>query len=105
MSKTKIYVIMTCTKLETDKKFLFPCFGSESIVGFYTQKEVAFEVVRDNWGDIYETCYDYAIIEEVEEGLYPCSTVRWFFKFNKDLEQYEQIPEPDSFKRFCGLII
>lgn len=104
MNKNKIYVIEVCTKLEFDKLKL-PDMGAEDIVGFYSDKESAFDIVINNCGDLHETCYDYALIEEVEEGIYPGSTTRWFFKFNMDTQQYEPISEPEGYEHFCDLII
>ena len=105
MERAKIYAIMCFTKLELDEKTRFPDFGSTATMGFYMDKDVAFDAVRSNGADINETCYDYALVEEVEEGLYPASTTRWFFKFNKDTGKYEDIPEPDFVKHVCGLIM
>lgn len=101
----KIYMIMVSTKCEIEGKTKFPNFGASVLVGYYTSKEKAFETVLNNYGDIWETCYDYAVIEEVEEGLYPCSMTRWFFKFNSKLDKYEEIKEPKGFQHFCGLIV
>ena len=83
----------------------FPEFGSSTIPGYYTKKEDAFYVVKNNVCDIWETCYDYALIEKVKEGLYNPATNenRWWFKYNYKTEEYEQIEEPKGFSMFCGL--
>ena len=72
---------MTMTKLKQDEKTKFPDFGSSSIVGYYFDKNDAFNAVKENACDINETCYDYALIEEIREGLYfpAFSDCRWFF--------------------------
>lgn len=99
----KIYVILCMSKLEQNPRTKFPDFGSESIMGWYEDKDTAFERVRTNACDINETCYDYAIIEEVEQGLYPASMNRWFFEYKKDKGEYIQIEEPSFMYGFCGL--
>lgn len=49
-------------------------FGSSSLCGYYFDKDVAFKAVKEDACDINETCYDYAVIEEVEKGLYKPAT-------------------------------
>lgn len=98
-----IYTILIFTKLEKDK--YGPDFGCERLVGYYTDKDSAFAAVINNSCDINETCYNYALIEEVEEGLYNPAFNRWWFKFNYDRGEYEQIDEPDVVNHYCGFTI
>ena len=95
-----IYVIGCMIKLEP-----FGNFGHVAPMGFFTNKQDAFEAVVNNSCDINETIYDYAIIEEVQEGLYPCSTARWFFKFNRETKKYDFMEEPKFMNHLCGILI
>ena len=104
MEKFKVYHIAVCSKIEQDRLGLVDT-GCLTNVGFYRNKNTAFSAVKENWGDIHETCYDFAIIEEVEEGLYPCSTVRWIFHWIQSKQAYVQIEEPEWLRHFCGLVI
>lgn len=118
MKTDKIYMIMVCTKLEeyiikntkdngeiVEKKSGFPDFGDSNTVGFFYEKEKALDAVHNNAGDINETIYDYAIVEEVEPGLYPCSTVRWLYKFDYKTKQYNPIEEPEILSHMCGIVV
>ena len=118
VNNNKIYTIMVCTKIKEhtyvqkdelgniiEKPSGFPDFGDSRVVGFYHEKEHALETVMNNGGDIWETCYDYAIVEEVEPGLYTCSITRWVFKHNKETGFYDPIDEPPVMKHTCGLTI
>ena len=93
----KIYIITTMTKLEQNK-LGWPEYGSTRTVGWYESFNDAEKCVVYNNGDIWETCYDYAIIEEVEEGLYPYCKPRWFYKYNIETGEYERIEEPELMK-------
>lgn len=99
-----IYTILVFEKLEMDKNG-WSDFGSERLVGYYTNKEKAFDAVKCNGCDINETCYDYALIEEVEEGLYNPAFNRWLFKYNSDIDKYEPIDEPSFMKHTVGFTI
>lgn len=39
--------------------------------GWFFDLNTAVECVTNNWGDIFETVYEYALIEQLPEGLYP----------------------------------
>ena len=103
--KNKIYIIMVMKKIDIDVSTGHSDFGCTDIVGFYTNFKQADSRVKENACDINETCYDYAIIEEVKEGLYQYPRKRWLYKYNKDNNEYEKIEEPDYLKRKAGLTI
>lgn len=96
---------MVMEKMNCDKRTKFPDFGSERLVGWYSDFETARSSVSENVCDINETCYDYALIEECEEGLYNPSSNRWWFQFNRETDSYVQINEPDFMKKFSGFTI
>lgn len=104
--KQTIYVIMTMEKLETGKDG-WSDFGISAIPGWYSSKSRAFEVVQNNYCDIWETCFDYALIEAIDEGLYNPATndARWWFKYNKDTDRYEPIDEPSCVRHECGFTV
>ncbi len=72
--------------------------------GWYPTWEEADQCIWENWGDIFEFCYHYAVIEHVPPGLYsmPKEGLRaeWWYKWDKKgTENYVAIPKPDRFKR------
>lgn len=75
----KIYTIMVMEDLTFDEQTEYPVFNSSRVVGWYSEFEDAYSSVLGNCFDINETCYQYAIIEECEEGIYKPSSRRWFF--------------------------
>ena len=99
MNTNPIYTITVMTKLETDDKGWLNT-GSTRIVGFRHELDSAKEVVEKNMCDIWETCYDYAVIEKVDPCLYPDCMERYFFKYNKEKDGYDPIPEPECAKHF-----
>lgn len=101
----KIYTVMVMTDLTYDEQTKSPEFGSERLVGWYPEFEVAQSAVTGNVCDINETCYQYALIEECEVGLYHPAHKRWWFEYDKEKDEYFQIEEPDFVKGFCGFTI
>ncbi len=111
INTTPIYTIVVCTKLqelvykktEADGTVLkkpsgFIDYGERDEVGFFHEKENAFDAVKGNACDINETCYEYAIVEEVKPGIYSSTHNRWFFKYNRDRDEYVQIAAPQLFE-------
>ena len=56
--------------------------------GFRYSLEEAKEVVEGNMCDIFEYCYEYAVIEELEPYLYPERKNVWWYKWDNKKEQY-----------------
>ncbi len=67
-------------------------------VGYFRNFVDAYDTVIDNKADIWETCYDYAVITKVEEGVYGDSENVVFFKYNMKKNKYEEIDTPEPFK-------
>ncbi len=101
----KIYAVMVMTDLTYDGNAKCPEFGSSRLVGWYPEFEVANSAVTGNVCDINETCYQYALIEECEVGLYHPAYKRWWYEYDREKEEYVQIDEPDFIKGFCGFTI
>ncbi len=110
-----MYFVTTFSKLEKDELGWYN-FGSIRTVGYYADLEDARKTVINNAGDICETIYDYAIIEGVEQGLYPITKLQELYKvkditktvdgkeyYNPDLT-YEKIDLPKDFSE-CSLVI
>ena len=102
--KENIFLITVFEKCEPCDRWYFN-LGSTRSVGFRHTFEDAEEVVRNNMCDIWETCYNYAVIHEIGCELYPSYHMRKFYKYNRDIDGYEPIDEPECFKHidFCGI--
>ena len=100
-----IYTIMVFEKLEYKDKF--HDIGASRLVGFYHNFNDAEKAVTTNAGDINETCYDYAIIEKVEPGLYQCATSkdRTLYKFDYESHTYNRIEEPKCLSHIAGFTL
>lgn len=105
-----IYTVTTFTKIEmTDLGW--PDTGSSRTPCFYhTLKDAKF-TVENNVCDIWEYCYDYAVIEEVDIGCYPYCRKRWFYKWENNKTEkhyggrYVQIDTPKELKNVFGFSI
>ena len=74
------------TREENDHKELFG-----GAWGYYWDKASAVDAVHRNVTDIHETIYPYAIIECLEQGLFPVPKERQWFGWQEDLSHASAI--------------
>ena len=76
--------------------------------GFYSYKEKALEILRHNYTDLWETVYDYAVLEPYYEGIsgYSFDDEREFFQYDYKENKYYPIGyEPEEVKHYVGFAI
>ena len=64
-------------------------------VGFYSSVEKAKEAIEENRCDIFESFYEYAVVEAVEEGLHPKTTEEAWYKWDHGKGRYVACETPD----------
>ena len=73
-------------------------------VGYFNSYEEAEEIVTGNYGDLYEEgYYQYAVIENIPEGLYQYDFEPVFFKW--DNGEFKKCDRPEGLENICGLSI
>lgn len=105
-----IWVITVFEKVDTLKSekdgrdLGWPDTGSRCTWGFYYDKEKALDALRTNATDMWETCYDYAVLEKYRPGVPgDCyGEPAQFFKYNEEKNGYFMIPTPDALKHSIG---
>lgn len=100
--REKYYFITVFSRLDLDEKG-WTDTGNRRCWGFYKDKDRAFQAVHENLTDLNETIYDYALIEEYEEGISGLTGFRQFFKF--DGKGYVEIEEPKGYGLFSGFAL
>lgn len=71
--------------------------------GYFADRETAIKAVEQNWTDMYEYYYTYAVIEKIPEGI--CGFEIWvpdesdderqiFFKWDKAGQKYRRVDAP-----------
>lgn len=65
-------------------------------VGYFKTFEKAEDIVLYNACDIWESCYDYAVIENIKEGLYQYDFHPTWYKYHKLLGGYIKCERPEK---------
>lgn len=95
----KAYFVATIRNIYTN---------STRVVGFFDSLEQARNCVESNCGDIYEEgYYNYAVIEELESGIYPACQNPIFYEWfgDKKTGGYREVSKPKEFEGFIGFTI
>lgn len=95
------YFITVFNRLDLDEKG-WPDTGAMRPCGFYSDKDTAYQAISENWTDIWERCYHYGVVEEINEGILNSTGNRQFFKYNSENDMYEEIDEPAGYEHFHG---
>ena len=72
---------------------------------FYNDWDDADYTLSNNMTDLWETCYNYGVIEEYHTGLFGYNFKRWFYKYNKETGFYDKINEPKELKHYVGFAL
>lgn len=101
MSEPKaIYIVSVFEKCLSTASFVdYPDLGACENVGYFFDFNTADEVVRRNRCDIWEYCFNYAVITKVQPGLYPDAKIIQVYKYDLATLSYKQIQTPDILRR------
>lgn len=99
-----MYFITVFEKIEPSDIF-FAEFGDQRTWGYYPEYEMAVDVLHENRTDMHETCYGYALIEEIGSGICAIVEKRQWFKWNKEKRGYFEIEEPECVKHLANFAI
>jgi len=104
----KITTLTTISKqiekftLKGDKKFLT---RDQRVVGFFSDVSKAKSCLIEQSENLFEYYYEYAVIEVLEEGLYPNVVFQEWFIYDKTIEKYIPCKEPEDFKNTINISI
>ena len=74
----------------------FTDYGCQRCWGYYRDRETAVQALHENRTDMWETIYDYAVLEKIPEGLIPDPEEVQWFKFDRKRNGYFEIPMPEG---------
>lgn len=99
-----MWFITVFENIEPDERFLAK-FGLQRTWGYYKDHNTAVQALYENWTDMWEFCYDYALLEQFDEGICPYCEERQWFKYDRERNGYFEIDEPECVKRICNFAL
>lgn len=89
-------------KLANIDTFYRTYFGDIWPCGIFAAEQEAIDVVENNKTDIHENCYQYALIEEYDFGLYPHPLSCKLYKWDENEKKYRPTTHPLFDRFFSG---
>lgn len=94
-----IYTVTVFQKISHEPLFedpsrYIPDFGDRRCVGWFDNFQEADCAVTNNFSNMQDDMYEYAIIEKIESGILLADIDRTVYKWNKEKNQYEAIETP-----------
>jgi hypothetical protein len=93
-TRATIYTITCFQKLELDDRGWLRT-GAQRTFGFYTERKDAIQAMNENWCDMCEYLYDYAVIEAMREGIHCDVDEEIWFQWNDKRKGFFEIPKPE----------
>ena len=90
--KTAIYVLTEFQRIKVEGNL--PSFGDKRCVGYFDTFDEANFAVENNFHNIRDDMYDYAVVEEMNPGIKIPEKSRQFYKWDNTAAKYNQIPVP-----------
>lgn len=82
---------ITCIQKYEKKDNLNIDIGAYNTYGYFTNHKDAEDVVLQNMTDIQEGVYNFAIIEDIPEGLYSQAEFREFYKWDNEKREFYKL--------------
>ena len=106
MTNNKIYTITMVQKIEKyyiNKDTWFPDFGEKRCVGYFFNLNEAIRTIKLNKHNIQDDLYNYCIVEEVPQGIYKYTPIRYLYKWENNT--FIQIDEPIELQKVTNFSI
>ena len=99
-----MWFITVFERLEPDERYIME-HGDKRTWGYYEDKETATRALHENWTDMWETIYGYALLEKFGPGICPQHQERQWFKYDRERDGYFEIEEPEFVKRVVNFAL
>lgn len=78
----------------------FPDHGCMRTWGYYSDHETALQALHENWTDMWECCYAYAVLEKIGGGIAPSAEYTQYFKYDRERDGYFEMRAPEHYDHF-----
>lgn len=96
---------ITCFEKITIGKLGWLDTESTRTFGFVSTFAKAEQALNDNACDMHECLYDYAVVEDINQGVLSLAEQRWVFKWDQHREGFFEIEEPKELQHYCNFAL
>jgi hypothetical protein len=99
-----MYFITVFNRIEPNEMYCAE-FGNQRTWGYYPEYEMAVNALHENRTDMYEGCYEYAVIEKINYGICAITEESQWFKWDEKRYGYFEIEEPECVRCLTNFAI
>lgn len=99
-----MWFITVVEKMEPDEQFGV-LLGDHRTWGYYIERERAELALHENRTDMWECCYEYAVLEKFGPGIVADCEERQWFKYDRERDGYFEIDEPECVKNIVNFAL
>ena len=96
---------ITCFRKVTKDDLGWLDMGETRTFGYYDNFDDADKALKDNYCDMHETIYHYAVVEKIDAGIHHIAEKRWFYKYDKEKDGFYPIEEPKEFEHHINIAL
>lgn len=100
-----MWFITTIEKIVPSDSRITVDLGDMRTWGYLQNIEEATQALHNNVGNMRERLYEYAVIENISEGLFEFVKERRWFKWSDEKQGFYEINEPDGTKNLTNIAI
>lgn len=83
----------------------WPNTGDQRAWGYYYKFADAKRAVENNLTNLHENCYNYALIERIDQGICGYAEQMQWYVWDYENQRYTEMDQPESMKRLCNLAL
>lgn len=99
-TRATIYTITCFARCELNEKGRLR-LGAQRTFGYYTNRDDAIQAMHENWCDMFECLYTYAVVEAMREGIHCDVDEEIWFQWDDESKGFFEIPKPEAVIKSC----
>jgi hypothetical protein len=93
-----MYFITVLTSPDVEADIIF----EKDCIGCFSEQGDVEDIIHRQAREIHDDVYDYLVIEQFSEGIYPDSENSKWYKYDSRIHDYVKTNEPSEFKEYVN---
>ena len=96
---------ITCFSRRENGESESPDFSDMRTFGYFDSFEACNQALHENWCDMHECLYEFAVIEQIEQGIHPHAKEMDWYRWDNEKCGFFEIDKPTETNGYCNYAI